>query len=89
VVGAGRDGDFDARLRALLARLSDLLPNDARGAATRLVEHNEAGEALLVIAHVIVDEGIQVPLPVIREVRDLGDGLVGDEWPQGFDSHAS
>jgi hypothetical protein len=89
VAGQPEMEHYKARLRSLVTSLSGLVPPDALQAAASLVEHNEAGEALLLIAHVIVEEKIDLPRAVIREMHELGDWAVGDEWPEGFAADVS
>jgi hypothetical protein len=79
--------DWSRRVNSFVASLRGVLPEEALQDPARLIEHSEAGEGLRILACNIVAGGLKVPRSILRELHELGDGLV-DDWPEGLDSHS-
>ena len=78
------------RLRALAARVEDVLTPQQHAVVEDLIEHGEGGEAMLTLAWALVDDRNSVPLSVIAEIRALAEGLVdAKDFPPNLDQCAT
>jgi hypothetical protein len=70
--------------------LADTLSGEDRVFLHRLIDHNEAGEALTSLAWMVVDGNKTISASAMNEFHRLADGLVSAEFmPPNFDSHVT
>jgi hypothetical protein len=80
---------FSAELQAFIEPLAGLLPHEDFELVARLIDNHEGGEALILLAGLIVEQDLRVPRSVIERLRDLVDGLIdASELPAGLDAQA-
>jgi hypothetical protein len=80
---------FAAELHAFLEPFATLLPREDFDLVARLIDNYEGGEALILLAGLIVEQDVRVHRVVIDRLRDLADGLVEPEdLPDGLDAQA-
>lgn len=78
---------FD-RVRAAIWSASIYVSDAGLSEAQRLVEHGEPAEGMSVLAWVIVNEDVRVPVSLIRDIRALSEELVpADDLPATLDDH--
>ena len=81
--------DYIGRCRGLLISLGDVLSEEDSSWVEHLIDHGEAPEAMVSLAHIVVDNNMRIPAQAIQSMRDLASDLVPDEaWPPNLDSHA-
>ncbi len=80
--------EYLGRVQATVWLASDYVSAGGLNEAQRLIDHGEPAEGIAVLAWVIVNEDVQVPARVIRDIRELSADLVeAEDLPPGLDEH--
>lgn len=80
--------EYAGRVQAIVWRAAAYVSNEGIGRVQHLVDHGEPAEGMLSLAWIIVNEDVQVPLDLIRAIREHAAGLVDDEViPADLDAH--
>jgi hypothetical protein len=80
--------EFIGKVRGLVIGLSGVLTRDECERVEHYIDHNESGEALHLLAWIIVTGERRVPAEAIRTLLDLADGIVLPEhMPPTLDAH--
>jgi hypothetical protein len=78
---------FAAELHDLVDPLKGVLSPLAFELVTRLIDHNEGGEAMVLLARAIVEDDIHLPRAVINQIHEMADGLIDPrELPADLDA---
>lgn len=81
--------DYLGRVRATLWLAADHVSASGLVEAQRLVDHGEPAEGMCALAWIIVNEDVQVPAALIRDIRTLSEELVPPEdLPPSLNDHA-
>jgi hypothetical protein len=80
--------EYVGLVRGLVISLSDIRTPKECDEVEHYIDHNENGEALHLLAWIIVESNLRVPTETVRAIRELSDGLVLPEhMPPTLDAH--
>ena len=80
--------EFAGRVRGLVISLSGIFTPDECREVEHFIDHDEAGEALITLAWIIVEEDKRIPSETLAAIRDLSRGLMSEkDMPLGLDDH--
>ena len=68
--------DFIDDLNSFASSLADRISSQELADVRHLIDHNEAGEAILALAWILREHKMAPQSGVVNELRDLADGLV-------------
>jgi len=80
--------EYLQKVRSLVTSLNDTLDASEHAEVEHYIDHNEIGEALRLLAWIIVEHDKRISAAALAKLREYADGLVKpQDMPPGLDEH--